>query len=160
MATPIDGAGLSSSDYTWGSKFGWVVWNGGLVEDNLNQNATTEQDTMLFTGGVNYFFQFISGFETNSYLTFEPLVSDGTTMIANINEDYQTELVGYAITPTQTGEDTYADPCPAQMIDPLLFIYDETYFMTRQPVANNTYPRYWYYGIDSIEGFNDYGPTA
>lgn len=158
MATPVDGPDLSPSDYTWESKFGHVIWNGGAGEDN--QNATTEQDTLLFTGGVNYFFQFFSGFETNSYLTFEPLVSDGTTMIANINEDYQTELVGYVITPKQTGDDPFADPCPPQVIDPLLFVYDETYFQTRQPVTNNTSPRYWYFGIDSIDGFNDYGPTV
>ena len=156
MATPIDGPGLSSA-YTWASKFGYVVWN--KSQGDPDHNATTEEKTLLFTGGVTYFITFNSGFEQASYVQFEPLAYNGTSFVgANINEDYVDELVGKIIMPSQTGTDPSADPHPAISIDTVLFTLNEFYFAAIQLVDDNTYPRYWYVGIDSIEGFADQGP--
>jgi hypothetical protein len=159
MADPIDGPSLSSSDYTWGSKFGFVIWN-RLPGDPLHC-ATTEQETLLFTGGVEYYFTFNSGFEQASYVRFEPLAYDGTSYVgAYINEDYAEELVGKIITPSQTGGDpSWSDPHPPISIEPGLFEYSEDFPVGAfQMVANNTNPRYWIAGIDSIDGFTDQGP--
>lgn len=157
MAEPVDGQTDYPNEMTWGRRFGWVIWPGGF--GGVIHNATTEQDTLLFTGGVNYTFTFESAFESASYARFEPLTVGEPSV--NINEDYVDEFVGETITPDQTGDDPYADPHPPFAIEPGLFVFSEDFpYGAFQMVANNTYPRYWYAGIDSISGFNDYGPTV
>lgn len=150
MATPIDGPGLSASDYTWGSKFGWVQWrnNQDGPEKPELANATTEQKTLLFTGGMNYVFNFDGGFDNAPTIFLDPI---------GINLTYAEELTGTTFIPGGQGlppsppspGGRSAIPAPPTAMDYTLFTDGYQY------IDSAEFPDYWYSGVDGVDGFVD-----
>jgi hypothetical protein len=145
MADPIDGPGLGSSDYTWGSKFGWVQWTNNQDGDPKPEfaNATTTEKTLLFTGGPNYRFGFNGGVDNVPYISIESTA---------VNSTYLPELIGSMLTPGGQGLPIVPDgprPGPDFAMDADLFDNGIQY------VTDLPGPSYYYYGVDDIEGFVD-----
>jgi hypothetical protein len=151
MATPLDGPDVNSSDRTWGSKFGWVQWknNQDGPEKPESANATTEQKTLLFTGGENYGFDFDGGFDNAPTIFLYSAVG--------INSIYAEELTGKTFTPGGQGlppsppspGGRSAIPAPPTAMDYTLFTDGF------QNIDSAEFPDYWYSGVDGVQGFVD-----
>lgn len=151
MATPIDGPGIFSGNYTWGSKFGYVVLSSGRTGEG--GPATTTENTMLFMGEYDaYVFFFGSGYRTSPDESF----ADASFIPAgDMNETYIPEFLGKTITPGAQGfppsppdsqgwSEIPAPPFPinSDLLGPTGF----------QEVSSPAPKQYYYSGITSMEG--------
>lgn len=141
MATPLDGPGPSASDYTWGSKFGWVQYS--------DANATTEEGTLLFTGGGNYYFDFNGGVDNTPFFSLPYSIG--------LNDTYFDELVGKNITPAGQSLPIVPDgPRPGPVTAMTADLFTSPDFV--QYITDLPGPEYYYYGVEAVEGFTNQGP--
>ena len=147
MATPIDGPGLSVNLSTWACKFGYVTWTKWV--DSSQAQATTVENTLLFTGGTIYSFAFEGGLDSQARILFDP--ANG------MNADYIPEFVGETFYPGGQGQPpetigSYtAYPAPPQTMTEDLFTTGVQNVDNSEP-TNSTF---WFYNVDAVDGLTD-----
>jgi len=154
MATPVDGpgSGYSGSNYTWGSKFGWLKWinNQDGTPKPFYANATTTENSLLFTGGTNYEFSMFGGYGyIIAYAYSNPNYTDGLIP----NSIYLPFFVGATFTPGGQGVVDpwgYRVPCPPFQMQAELFDSG----VTGQTIYTGFNLDY-FGGVDGVEGFVD-----
>jgi hypothetical protein len=163
MATPLDGQGNAPYFATWGSIFDFLRWERLVkVDDEYSTEtaeATTEEQTLIVTG-KNHIYFFIRLELNQPYLEVR---GTGTTL-PWINRDYYSEFVGKMITPSGQDWPPVVDPrgfyeiiaCPPFAITDEIFDNPQGLQFIEQPPPGPPYPqKYYFNGIDEVEGFTD-----
>lgn len=139
MATPIDGPYLSASDYTWGSKFGFVAWE--------EEEATTDEGSLLFTGGGNWGFFFYGGYDGQAFLQL--------STINGVSDVYVAELTGTIVYPYGQGmPPSPPGPGGRYVVTHPPIVTDSAFWENGgMNVDNATFPASWRDGVEGVEGF-------